>query len=99
MLQWEHSAILWTFIKLPFVTKAFVLSIFEWPLKTGFTVYYESSTLLIVIALDYLISNPESLVKIIRFFFDANYCVNHGNQAALNEMPHFPMPYHQCLHI
>ena len=38
MLQGEHSAILLTFIKLPFVIKAFVLSIFEWLLKTGFTV-------------------------------------------------------------
>ena len=34
----EHSAILSTFIKLPFVLKTFVLSIFEWLLKTGFTV-------------------------------------------------------------
>ena len=34
----EHSAILLTFIKLPFVIKILVLSIFEWPLKTGFTV-------------------------------------------------------------
>ena len=34
----EHSAILSTFIKLPFIIKTFVLSIFEWPLKTGFTV-------------------------------------------------------------
>ena len=41
MLQGEHSAILSTFIKLPFVIKIFVLSIFEWPLKTGFTVYTE----------------------------------------------------------
>ena len=39
MLQGEHSAILSTFIKLPFVIKVYVLSIFEWPLKTGFTVY------------------------------------------------------------
>ena len=38
MLQREHSAILSTFIKLPFVIKIFVLSIFEWPLKTGLTV-------------------------------------------------------------
>ena len=38
MLQGEHSAILSTFIRLPFVFKTFVLSIFEWPLKTGFTV-------------------------------------------------------------
>ena len=38
MLQGEHSAILSTFIKLPFAMKTFVLSIFERPLKTGFTV-------------------------------------------------------------
>ena len=38
MLQAEHSALLLTFIKLPFVINIFVLSIFEWPLKTGFTV-------------------------------------------------------------
>ena len=30
MLQGEHSAILSTFIKLPFAIKSFVLSIFEW---------------------------------------------------------------------
>ena len=38
MLQGEHSAILSTFIKLPFSIKTFVLSIFKWPLETGFTV-------------------------------------------------------------
>ena len=38
MLKEEHSAILLTFIKLPFVIKSFVLFIFEWPLKTDFTV-------------------------------------------------------------
>ena len=38
MLHREHSAILSTFIKLPFTIKTFVLSIFKWPLKTGFTV-------------------------------------------------------------
>ena len=38
MLQGEHSAKLSTFIKLPFAINIFVLSIFEWPLKTGFTV-------------------------------------------------------------
>ena len=37
-LQGEHSAILLTFIKLPFIIKIIVFSIFEWPLKTGFTV-------------------------------------------------------------
>ena len=39
MLQREHSAILPTFIKLSVVIKTFVLPIFEWPLKTGFTVF------------------------------------------------------------
>ena len=38
MLQGEHSAKFSTFIKLPLVIKIFVLSIFDWPLKTGFTV-------------------------------------------------------------
>ena len=38
MLQGEHSAILSTFIKLPFVIKLFVLTIFEWKFYTGFTV-------------------------------------------------------------
>ena len=39
MLQREHSAILSTFIKLTFVFKIFVLSIFEWPFYTGLTVF------------------------------------------------------------
>ena len=41
MLQGEHSAILSTFIKIQIAIKVFVLSIFEWPLKTGFTVSVE----------------------------------------------------------
>ena len=40
MLQnWEHSAILSTFIKLSVAIKTFILSIFEWPFYTGFTVF------------------------------------------------------------
>ena len=38
MLQGEHSAILSTFIKLPFVIKIFVLSIFELSFYTSFIV-------------------------------------------------------------
>ena len=38
MLQEEHSAILSTFIELPFVIKVFVFSIIEWLVYTGFTV-------------------------------------------------------------
>ena len=34
----EHSAVLLTCIELPNGFKTFVLSIYEWPLKTGFTV-------------------------------------------------------------
>ena len=34
-----HSAMLLTFIKLPFVIKIFVLPIFEWLFYTGFTVF------------------------------------------------------------
>ena len=39
MLQVEHSAILSTFIKLPFVIKIFILSIIEWPFYSGLTVF------------------------------------------------------------
>ena len=41
-IQGEHSAILLTFIKLLFVIKIFILSIFEWTFYTGFTVYEKS---------------------------------------------------------
>ena len=44
MLQGEHSAILLTFIKLPFVMKIFVLSIFERSFYTGFTVILLATT-------------------------------------------------------
>ena len=37
MLKREHSTILSTFTKLPFVINIFVLSNFEWPLYTGLT--------------------------------------------------------------
>ena len=47
MFQGEHSAILWTFIRLPFVIKVFLLSIFEWPFYTGFTVSLYSKTAII----------------------------------------------------
>ena len=38
MLQGEHFAVLLSFINLPFVIKIFVLSFFEWPFYTGYTV-------------------------------------------------------------
>ena len=42
MLQGEHSAIHLTIIKLPFVIKIFVLSIFEWTFYKAFTVLQRS---------------------------------------------------------
>ena len=39
----EHSAMISTFIYLPIVFNTFVLSIFEWPLKTSLTVYENTS--------------------------------------------------------
>ena len=42
MLQGERSALHLTFIKLPFVIKIFVLSNFEWPFYTGFTVIWKT---------------------------------------------------------
>ena len=44
MLQGVHSAMLSTYIKLPFVIKTFVLSIFEWPFYTGFTMHQPMSS-------------------------------------------------------
>ena len=44
MLQGEHSARLSTFIKLPFVIKIIVLSIFERPFYNGFNVLYNTLT-------------------------------------------------------
>ena len=38
-VQGEHPVILLTFVSLPFVITIFVLSIFEWHLKTDFTVF------------------------------------------------------------
>ena len=40
-----HSAILSTFIKLPFAIKTFVLSSFEWRLRTDFTVEWTQCVL------------------------------------------------------
>ena len=57
MLQGGHSAILSTFIKLPFVIKIFVLSIFEWLFYTGLTVYETAHVILVLIK---LISGPGS---------------------------------------
>ena len=67
MLQGEHSAILSTSIKLPFVIKIFVLSIFEWPLKTGFTVFSSTVTVKISKSLRSLKSNNAPMLYPCKF--------------------------------
>ena len=47
MLQGGHSVMFPTFIKVPFVIKIFVLSIFEWSLKTGYTIYFTLKNILL----------------------------------------------------
>ena len=44
MLEAEHSAILSTFITLPFVIKTYVLSIFEWPFHRFYCICMEKTT-------------------------------------------------------
>ena len=57
MLPLEHSLILLTFIKLPFVIKIFVLFIFEWPFYTGFTVLHFSMQLHVTRQVSFVIHN------------------------------------------
>ena len=71
MLQGEHSAILLTFIKLPFVIKIFVLSIFEKPFYTGFIVcHFYSKSLEINLITQKHYNNPfknvNEFVKLVR---------------------------------
>ena len=51
MLQWEHSTILSTFIKLSFVIKTFVLSILSGLFYTGFTYLLHPATMTLAILL------------------------------------------------
>ena len=61
MPQGEHSAILPTFIKLPFAIKTFVLSFFEWSLKTVFTVLHSKLPFAILSMVEFI--HEYSLVR------------------------------------
>ena len=61
----EHSAILSTFIKLQFVIMIFVLSKFEWPLKTGFTVSVYHMMLLLFNGQCHVINNVMTTLYIL----------------------------------
>ena len=78
MLHGEHSAILSTFIKLLFVIKIFVLSIFEWLLKTGFTVL--PSKFSDRIYLDLFPANRDNchLLFLLFMYFGGLYCKQYG---------------------
>ena len=72
----EHSAILLTFIKLPFVFKTFILSVFEWLLKTGLPVDDSAGQLLKQYS-GRLISPVKSCItlKFLLWFFEVFLCI------------------------
>ena len=59
-----HSVTLSTFIKFPFVIKIFVLFIFEWPLKTRFSILniHYGSTKIPVILGSPIILSPTTII-------------------------------------
>ena len=71
MLQKEHSAILSTFIKLPFVIKIFVLSIFEWPFRTGFTVGADLTELMRKMVCAFVIHIKQNQASTQRYLYKA----------------------------
>ena len=82
MLQGEHSAIHLTFIKLPFAIKIFVLSIFEWPFYTGFTVLFKAAYSVTMNIFRKFLFSYKSFVKVelsyvftIKMFSTAENCV------------------------
>ena len=83
MLQGEHSAILLTFIKLPFLIKIFVLSIFEWPFYTGFTV----NILTLCILIDFFIQINTIKMGLSILYFKGLQVKLSNSSADPDEMP------------
>ena len=69
MLQGELSAILLTFIKLPFGIKIFVLSSFEWPFYTCFTVVIDKLSKLCIHAVVKMLIHVSSFLLCISLIF------------------------------
>ena len=61
MLQGEHSEILLTFIKLPFVIKIFVLSFFEWPFTQVLLYLSEEESRPLYITLSYDVASGSEI--------------------------------------
>ena len=71
----EHSAILATFIiKVPFVFKTFVLSIFEWTLKIGFTVIKKQFSYFSTIT--YVVGTQKNRLNEMVLLSTQNICLN-----------------------
>ena len=92
MLQWEHSAILSTFIKLLSVIKIFVLSIFEWLLKIGFTVHTRKSEWFIV-----YIEGSQVIISKTYSIFSQKFDFVLANSTGPGEMLHYAS-FHLCFH-
>ena len=76
----QNAPIRLTFIKLPFVIKIFVLSIFEWPFYTGFTVLARiMSTLLNETNLQYFQLQIEQVVLTRLYVTQANQYLCRSN--------------------
>ena len=74
MLLGEHYAILSNFIKLPFVLKTFVLSILEWPFKTGLTVDDKTHKVEILMKTSHLSLIQFEDMKIVDLSSNRNMC-------------------------
>ena len=96
MLQGEHSAILSTFIKLPFVIKSFVLSIFEWQLATECGTSQSLVMTQIVFAIYYLLGVvlvPGAWVRGTRNFVESKTGASFGFEQEGSYMgAHFSLP-------
>ena len=78
MLQEEHSAILSTFIKLPFVIKIFVLYTFEWPFTQVYcNIYDENCRRRCGIVIAGL--NIDWLQSLKQFFINVSYHILEGS--------------------
>ena len=77
MYQREHSAILLTFIKQPVVIKIFILSIFEWPFYTGFSVVHIVRT------------GPRSAVGNVSGYRCVSDCRSRGREFDPGPVPYF----------
>ena len=82
----EHSVVLSTFIKQPFVFDTFVLSIFEWPLKTGFTVQHQLKKNTKISCADFSIFFSILFADIVGFTNLSSHCSAENLVRILNEL-------------